>query len=316
MDEDEIRKTLAKQVTKQIDRMSFGLEDGQQRLPVRRGLNPLRIDALQIRQPLFNQDEPKHGGLDVYGEQLQTTFEDIAPNPKTGPYMTTEDAAIQSQIDPRDKLDFPLKEDDDASIIDFFDLSEVSTPDEPETDLIEQDMPGSGAGSDRYGEPPLRPNGELASHPKAVTAGHDGVSLRGAVVLMTILGASTIQGLNTSNLNLPEEGILTWLANCTERLPLQYDDAFLLEHCQLTTVDAVAQMWALVVSIFSVGGIIGGLLVAFVVMNFGETNGLMMSGVISSLGSILQFSSKYVDSRGFLVLGEYSYFICSNVEST
>ena len=138
-----------------------------------------------------------------------------------------------------------------------------------------------------------------------------------AVALLTILAASSIHGYNTGVLNLPENAVFHWLEHCDVRNNTNNgtgndikgsrwmrqgeinfcDGGEISEHTKI--------VWTWIVSIFSAGGIIGGLMVAFIVSNFGETKGLFISGLLALLGSILQGFARRVNARGFLVSGRF-----------
>ena len=119
---------------------------------------------------------------------------------------------------------------------------------------------------------------------------------RTVVAFFAVLAAASIHGYNTGVLNLPEEALFQWIEQCDLNTTLcSVEDA--LYSTKIT--------WTWIVSVYNLGGVFGGLMVAFVVSNFGETQGLFLSAIMTVVGTLLETSAKPIGSKGFLISGRF-----------
>ena len=148
-----------------------------------------------------------------------------------------------------------------------------------------------------------------------------------AVALLTVLAASSIHGYNTGVLNLPENTVFHWLEHCDVQNNTnngtgnhikgsRWMGQGEINFCNEGEISKNTKIvWTWIASIFSAGGLIGGLMVAFIVSDFSETKGLFISGLLALLGSILQGTARCVNARGFLVSGRFIVGISAGLDA-
>ncbi|XP_065164046.1 solute carrier family 2, facilitated glucose transporter member 1-like isoform X2 [Atheta coriaria] len=118
------------------------------------------------------------------------------------------------------------------------------------------------------------------------------------------LGSSFQHGYNTGVLNNPqkiiEEWISTTIANRTGEMPPQ---------SQITII------WSIAVSIFCIGGMIGGVLTGFVADTFGRKGGLLVNNVLVIITSILEGAARSAASYEMIILGRFIIGINSGLNA-
>lgn len=123
----------------------------------------------------------------------------------------------------------------------------------------------------------------------------EGVNIRLVFAVISSACWSAFQhGYNTGVLNAPQKVMTTWLqeqalaANST--LEVENDS-------QITTV------WSIAVSVYCVGGMIGGVITGVVADRLGRKGGLIFNNIFVFAAAILQGTSKTANSSELLILG-------------
>lgn len=91
------------------------------------------------------------------------------------------------------------------------------------------------------------------------------------------LGSSFQHGYNTGVVNAPQKFVEEWISqvvhNRTSVVPTQ---------------SQITMIWAIAVSIFCVGGMLGGCITGYVADTFGRKGGLLFNNILVILSSALQ----------------------------
>lgn len=114
------------------------------------------------------------------------------------------------------------------------------------------------------------------------------------------LGSSFQHGYNTGVVNAPQALIEEWISNILKN---RSSTAQVSPDMDLAT--KVTMIWAVAVSIFCVGGIIGGASTGFVAERFGRKGGLLINNVFVILATLLQGFSKSFSSFEMIILGRF-----------
>ncbi|XP_076687328.1 solute carrier family 2, facilitated glucose transporter member 1 isoform X1 [Andrena cerasifolii] len=108
------------------------------------------------------------------------------------------------------------------------------------------------------------------------------------------LGSSFQHGYNTGVVNAPQQLIEDWISNLkTNRTG------------QPPTQGEVTMIWSIAVSIFCVGGMIGGSLVGSVADRFGRKGGLLLNNILVLLTVIFEGSAKSAKSYEMIIIGRF-----------
>jgi len=134
-----------------------------------------------------------------------------------------------------------------------------------------------------------------------------GLTLRIAFAIFAgALGSAWQHGYNTGNLNAPQSLIMGWLSNCNKTInengTIEYEYGIDNgQGCMEKT--HVVVIWSWIVSIFCVGGMMGGSLVGFVSKTFGRKGGLLLNNILVAIAAVLMGFAQMADSFEMLLLG-------------
>lgn len=151
----------------------------------------------------------------------------------------------------------------------------------------------------------------------------NGLNLRLAFAIAAgAIGSGFQHGWATGVVNCPQWFVMTWIRGCNASWP----DPSTLEtnagantsitdgkkgywpedyaKCDMTKAEVTA-VWSLVVSIFCVGGMIGGSSVGLISSRLGRKGGLLLNNVLMIVGGGLMLCSKYADSYEMLIAGRF-----------
>lgn len=108
------------------------------------------------------------------------------------------------------------------------------------------------------------------------------------------LGSSFQHGYNTGVVNAPQRLVGSWINETyTSRFGVSADTG---------TIDFI---YAIVVAIFAVGGMIGALMTAYVSERFGRKGGILLNNVFIFAAALLMGFSKYSRSYEMLIVGRF-----------
>uniref|UniRef100_A0A646QID7 Solute carrier family 2, facilitated glucose transporter member 1 n=1 Tax=Hemiscolopendra marginata TaxID=943146 RepID=A0A646QID7_9MYRI len=111
-------------------------------------------------------------------------------------------------------------------------------------------------------------------------------------VAAAVLGSSFQHGYNTGVLNNPQSTIQEWINETTYDRTGEY-----------LTQDQVDLIWSVPVSLFCVGGMIGGLLTALIADRFGRKKGLLLNNINVFIAAIFMGFSKLAGSYEMIIVG-------------
>ncbi|XP_077273407.1 solute carrier family 2, facilitated glucose transporter member 1 isoform X1 [Temnothorax americanus] len=118
------------------------------------------------------------------------------------------------------------------------------------------------------------------------------------------LGSSFQHGYNTGVVNAPQQLIEDWIKDLkTNRTGVP------------TEKTEVTLIWSLAVSIFCVGGMIGGSLVGWVADRFGRKGGLLLNNILVLLTVIFEGSAKAAKSYEMIIVGRFLIGINSGLNA-
>ncbi|KAF4525345.1 hypothetical protein B566_EDAN007827 [Ephemera danica] len=109
------------------------------------------------------------------------------------------------------------------------------------------------------------------------------------------LGSSFQHGYNTGVVNAPQELIEDWIR---EVVSSRRDGA-------VVDQGLVTMIWAIAVSIFCVGGMLGGCITGFIADKFGRKGGLLLNNALVFVAAILMGSAKAANSYEMIILGRF-----------
>ena len=155
-----------------------------------------------------------------------------------------------------------------------------------------------------------------------------GLNLRlGFAIAAGAIGSSFQHGWATGVVNCPQWFVMSWIRGCNASLPdvKSFDNNSSLESsstigihesgnvadpdniystCRMTQAE-VTGIFSIVVSIFCVGGIVGGCSVGLLSSKLGRRGGLLFNNIFMLLGGLLMLGSKYADSYEMLIAGRF-----------
>ncbi|KZC08711.1 Solute carrier family 2, facilitated glucose transporter member 1 [Dufourea novaeangliae] len=136
---------------------------------------------------------------------------------------------------------------------------------------------------------------EQASTPTALTPAPQGLNGRLAfAIAAAALGSSFQHGYNTGVVNAPQELIENWISNLKMNrtgVPTKQSE--------------VTMIWSIAVSIFCVGGMIGGSLVGSIADRFGRKGGLLLNNILVLLTVIFEGCAKAAKSYEMIIIGRF-----------
>ncbi|KAL1116610.1 hypothetical protein AAG570_005082 [Ranatra chinensis] len=114
-------------------------------------------------------------------------------------------------------------------------------------------------------------------------------------IVAAAVGSSFQHGYNTGVVNAPQKLIEEWILD----VKIKRSQAELMYHLQVTLI------WAIAVSIFCVGGMIGGSIVGFVADKLGRKRGLLYNNILVIIAALLQGFAKSASSYEMLIAGRF-----------
>ncbi|XP_006622769.1 solute carrier family 2, facilitated glucose transporter member 1-like isoform X1 [Apis dorsata] len=108
------------------------------------------------------------------------------------------------------------------------------------------------------------------------------------------LGSSFQHGYNTGVVNAPQQLIEDWIS-----------DLKMNRTGQVTKQSEVTMIWSIAVSIFCVGGMIGGSLVGSIADRFGRKGGLLINNILVLLTVIFEGCAKTAKSYEMIIIGRF-----------
>ncbi|XP_017754666.1 PREDICTED: solute carrier family 2, facilitated glucose transporter member 1-like isoform X1 [Eufriesea mexicana] len=108
------------------------------------------------------------------------------------------------------------------------------------------------------------------------------------------LGSSFQHGYNTGVVNAPQQLIEDWIR-----------DLKMNRTGQPTKQSEVTMIWSIAVSIFCVGGMIGGSMVGSIADRFGRKGGLLLNNILVLLTVILEGCAKSAGSYEMIIIGRF-----------
>ncbi|XP_044727642.1 solute carrier family 2, facilitated glucose transporter member 1-like isoform X3 [Chrysoperla carnea] len=118
------------------------------------------------------------------------------------------------------------------------------------------------------------------------------------------LGSSFQHGYNTGVVNAPEELIEKWIADVILYRTGVYPDQ-----------SSVTLIWSVAVSIFCIGGMIGGVITGLVADRFGRKGGLLFNNVLVLIATFLMGLAKSAGSYEMMILGRFIIGINSGLNA-
>lgn len=113
-------------------------------------------------------------------------------------------------------------------------------------------------------------------------------------VTAAAFGASFQHGYNTGVVNAPQQLVNQWINETyTHRFG---------EGADATTIDFI---YAVIVSIFCVGGMVGALMTAYIAERFGRKGGLLLNNIFVFIAALLMGFSKSMQSYEMLIAGRF-----------
>jgi len=146
-----------------------------------------------------------------------------------------------------------------------------------------------------------------SASPPTGGGGKQGLNPRiGFAIAAGAIGSSFQHGYNTGVLNAPEVMIKQWTksyvcpdaANETLEI-LPGDEHSVNNACNVS----VTFIWSFVVSIFCIGGMMGGSVVGVVSSRLGRKGGLLLNNILVVIGAVLMGTAKAAGSYHMLILG-------------
>ncbi|XP_068084549.1 solute carrier family 2, facilitated glucose transporter member 1 isoform X2 [Anabrus simplex] len=118
------------------------------------------------------------------------------------------------------------------------------------------------------------------------------------------LGSSFQHGYNTGVVNAPQNLIENWITD------VEYNRTG-----EVVTQSKVTMIWSIAVSIFCVGGMIGGCITGIVAEWFGRKGGLLLNNILVIASAILQGCSKPAGSYEMIIIGRFLIGINSGLNA-
>ncbi|XP_071052478.1 solute carrier family 2, facilitated glucose transporter member 1-like [Onthophagus taurus] len=118
------------------------------------------------------------------------------------------------------------------------------------------------------------------------------------------LGSAFQHGYNTGVINNPQEVIMNFTSSVLQK-----------RNGEHPTETALTLIWSITVSIYCVGGMIGGAITGYVANTFGRKKGLLMNNIIVFLAALLEGVSKSANSFEMIIFGRFLIGINSGLNA-
>jgi len=138
------------------------------------------------------------------------------------------------------------------------------------------------------------------------------------------IGSGFQHGYNTGVLNAPQALITAWLRGCPEPAEpkaMAVEDG--LANATVTDnadADCMSEgqatlIWAWIVAVFCIGGMIGGSCVGLIASGVGRKTGLLLNNILAAIGAVLLLGAKYANSYEMLIAGRLVIGINSGINA-
>ncbi|XP_021375506.1 solute carrier family 2, facilitated glucose transporter member 1-like [Mizuhopecten yessoensis] len=162
----------------------------------------------------------------------------------------------------------------------------------------------SDVGEDEHASLLYRENGDVIDS-ISVTTEKKGLTSRLAFAISSsILGSSFIVGYNSGVINEPSEVIQDF-----------YNSTYYNRNGEYMSSSLLTLLWSFTVSIFAIGGMIGGLSGGYVANRFGRRGGLLRNNLLNLIASGLLISSKFAKSYEMLIAGRLVAGLCCGINT-
>ncbi|XP_011304329.1 solute carrier family 2, facilitated glucose transporter member 1 isoform X2 [Fopius arisanus] len=152
-----------------------------------------------------------------------------------------------------------------------------------------------------------QPSTPTALAPSTKTSAHKDAGLNGRLlfaIAAAALGSSFQHGYNTGVVNAPQSLIEAWIQDVKGN-----------RTGEIISKNQVTAIWSVAVSIFCVGGMIGGALVGTIADRFGRKGGLLLINVLVVMTVLLEGFSKMASSYEMLIIGRFIIGINSGLNA-
>ncbi|XP_017785424.1 PREDICTED: solute carrier family 2, facilitated glucose transporter member 1-like isoform X2 [Nicrophorus vespilloides] len=124
-------------------------------------------------------------------------------------------------------------------------------------------------------------------------------------IIAAALGSSFQHGYNTGVLNNPQTLIQSWMSSViTNRT-----------EGEVPSQSHITMLWSIAVSIFCIGGMIGGVMTGYVADRYGRKGGLLINNILVVVAVILEGASKSAGSFEMIILGRFFIGINSGLNA-
>uniref|UniRef100_A0A915LD02 Major facilitator superfamily (MFS) profile domain-containing protein n=1 Tax=Romanomermis culicivorax TaxID=13658 RepID=A0A915LD02_ROMCU len=130
-------------------------------------------------------------------------------------------------------------------------------------------------------------------------------------ILAASFGSSFIFGYNIGCINSAGDTIKRWIAESLEYKPTNFtsneysSDEEFLKNLSDEQKENMESIWSLVVSLFPLGAIFGGVMTGLVADKFGRKGGMLINNILTFAGGLPMFLSKASGSHYLLYVGRF-----------
>jgi SP family facilitated glucose transporter-like MFS transporter 1 len=153
-----------------------------------------------------------------------------------------------------------------------------------------------------------------------------GLNLRLAFAIAAgAIGSGFQHGYNTGVLNAPQALITAWLRGCPEpvepkAMPVEAEAGASANITDVLEADCMSEgqatlIWAWIVAVFCIGGMIGGSCVGLIASGLGRKTGLLLNNILAAIGALLMLGAKYANSYEMLIAGRLVIGINSGINA-
>ncbi|XP_075071877.1 solute carrier family 2, facilitated glucose transporter member 11-like [Mixophyes fleayi] len=122
------------------------------------------------------------------------------------------------------------------------------------------------------------------------------------LTLVLAIGGTFQYGLHISLINSPSKYVQSFINNTWEQ-----------RYGTILLPDTVMLLWSIIVSVFSVGGLLGCLIVGHLSVKFGRKKTQLYNNVVALVGASLMCTSRVAQSFEMIILGRFLYGINAGV---
>lgn len=123
-------------------------------------------------------------------------------------------------------------------------------------------------------------------------------------IVSSVLGSSFIVGFNTGVINEPTKVIQNF-----------YNSTYYNRHGEYMSSSLQTLLWSVTVSIFAIGGMVGGLSGGYLANRFGRKGGLLRNNILNLIAGGLLISSKFSHSYEMLIAGRFVGGVCCGINT-